>query len=139
MNIRHYLATMALATVLCWLSWAFVLVNVDPFETNHLGFVFFYSSLFFALVGTCSIVLFFIYVKVWKTEVPLFLYVSKSFRESFLVAGFFTLTLWLLGGQLLNWLTFSLLITGFVLLISLVLSLAPRGKTEARSNVTFLS
>ncbi len=139
MTIRHYLITMALATVLCWLSWVFVLMNVDPFETNGLGFIFFYTSLFFSFVGSFSIGLFFMYLKIWGDEAPLFAYVAKSFRESFLVSGFLTLALFLVGSRLLNWWTFSLLITSFALLVSLVMSLAPRGKTETRSSGTFLS
>jgi hypothetical protein len=129
MNIRHYLVTIALSTLLCWVSWILVLVNIDPFATNALGFGFFYVSLFFALVGTWAIVLFFVYKGRWQNQAPLFSYVAKSFREAIIIALFLTVALYLWGEQWLSWWTGSLLATAFVLVVSLFMSLTPRSDT----------
>lgn len=136
MTIRHYLVTMALATLLCWLSWILVLTNIDPFATNSLGFGFFYVSLFFALIGTFALGLFFIYQRRWQNQAPLFAYVAKGFREAILVSCFITLTIFLWGEQWLGWWTGSLLATAFVLAVSLIMSLAPRRETRVDHSPT---
>jgi hypothetical protein len=80
MNLRQYLATMIFSTVLCWAAWIFVIINVDPFQTGAIGFVFFYISLFFALIGTISIMVFGVYRLFGSREIPLFRHVRMSFR-----------------------------------------------------------
>lgn len=138
MTIRHYLITMALATLLCWVSWGLVLVNIDPFATNPGGFVFFYASLFFALVGTFALLLFFVYQGRWRNQAPLFAYVSKSFREALIVAAFITLAIFLWGKDWLGWWTGSLIATAFVLTVSLVMSFSPRPERNLDSSTNFV-
>ncbi|OGH64217.1 MAG: hypothetical protein A2821_03960 [Candidatus Magasanikbacteria bacterium RIFCSPHIGHO2_01_FULL_41_23] len=123
---------MALATLLCWLSWILVLINIDPFVANLFGLGFFYVSFFFSLIGTTALGLFFMYQHRWQNKAPLFAYVAKSFREAIFVSGFLTLAIFLQGEQWLNWWTGSLLAAGFILFLSLIMSLAPRH--EARSD-----
>lgn len=120
---------MALSAILCWLSWALTLVNIDPEAGTKFGLVFFYTSLFLALGGTLSLILFYIYQRRWQGEVPLFAYVSKSFREAFVISGFLTTGLFLLGQQWLSVWTGSLLLTLFILVLSLFWSLSPRHKS----------
>ncbi len=126
MTLRLYLATIALATLLCWFSFGLVLVNVDPGAATVLTFGFFYASLFLSLSGTISLILFSWYKRVWNDDAPLFTYVSKSFREANVVAAFLTTTLFLWGVGWLTWWTGSLIITAFILSISLMWSMAPR-------------
>ncbi len=121
---------MALSAMLCWLSWGLTLINIDPTTGRAWGFAFFYFSLFLALGGTGSLLLFYIYQRRWNNDLPLFAYVSKSFREAFIVAGFLTLTLFLLGQQWLTVWTGSLLLTLFILVISLFWSLSPKSKVN---------
>ena len=66
MNLRQYLAIMGMATALCWVSWIFVLFNIDPFLDTGLGFFFFYLTFFFALIGSLSIIVFILYIKYLK-------------------------------------------------------------------------
>lgn len=82
MNLRQYLATMIFSTILCWAAWVFVIINIDPFETGTIGFVFFYVSLLFALIGTISLVVFSIYRIFGGQEMPLFRHVRMSFRTA---------------------------------------------------------
>lgn len=130
MSLRHYLATMILATVLCWLAWIFVLINVDPFETSPVGLAFFYLSLFLAGLGTWSLALFGLYWFWHRATWPLFRYVQKSFREAIWISLFATLLLWLQGQKYLTPLNGLLLGGLFILLISFSLSLKPRGGRE---------
>jgi hypothetical protein len=118
MTLRQYLITMVIATLLCWFSTFFVLVNVDPFETTWLSFVFFYASLLLALIGTTSLIIFVVY-HVWGgKELPLFRYVQTSFRQSLLVAVFLVLTLFLQGQKLLTIWNGAILGTVMVLILS---------------------
>jgi len=93
---------MMIATVLCWTSWIFVIINVDPFEAGALSFSFFYISIFFALVGTLSLIIFGIYSLFSKTGEPLFRYVQNSFRDGVVISTVLTALLYLLGKNLLN-------------------------------------
>lgn len=126
MTLRLYLLTMLLATFLCWLSFGLVLINVDPQAATWLTLGFFYASLFLSLAGTSSLVLLLVYSRVHTDDVPMFAYVSKSFREGNVLAAFISLTLFLQGMNWLSWWTGSLLLTACILTISLLWSLSPR-------------
>jgi len=130
MTLRLYLITMVIATLLCWFSLGLVLINVDPSVATGLLFSFFYASLFLSLTGTFSLLLFGIYNRFHAEDIPLFAYVSKSFREGNVLAAFATVTLFLWGVDWLSWWTGSLLITAFILTISLLWSLSPRRETK---------
>jgi len=116
MSLRQYITIMLIATVLCWTSWVFVIINIDPFEARALSFSFFYISLFFALVGTFSVIIFGVYSFFLHKNEPMFRSVQKSFRDSLIVSLFLTILLFLQGKNLLNiWNTIVL----FAALISL--------------------
>ena len=79
MTLKQYLWFMGIATVLCWVAWFFVIFRVDPFFDVGLGFLFFYTTTFLAILGTvtlCSllVVRFFVH----QTR-PLYYYVHKTF------------------------------------------------------------
>ncbi len=119
MNLRQYLTIMTIATILCWVSWIFVIINIDPFQGGFTGFLFFYITLFSAMLGTNSLLIFAIY-KFFSGRLPMFRYVQKSFRESFIISGFVIFILFLQG---MSWLTvwnfgilllLSILVTSFL-------------------------
>ncbi|OGH60134.1 MAG: hypothetical protein A2725_00600 [Candidatus Magasanikbacteria bacterium RIFCSPHIGHO2_01_FULL_33_34] len=110
MNLRQYLIIMVLGTVLCWISLFFVLVNIDPFEANFVSFAFFYVSVFLAMIGTFSIILFLFYRGIKKATTPMYYQVQKSFRDSIVVAIFLTVLLYLQGSGLINTWNFLILI-----------------------------
>ena len=122
MNLRQYLITMIFATTLCWVAWGFVVLNVDPFAANALSFVFFYVSFLLALIGTVSLVIFFVYRLFGSHEIPLFRYVQISFRQAFILSLSLIGLLYLQGRGLLNIWNALILITMFVLIISFTLS-----------------
>ena len=122
MNLRQYIATMLFATILCWLSWFFVISNVDPFATPISGFAFFYGSLFLSVMGTLSIMFFFFYKLFGDKNLPMFRYVEVSFRQSMFLSLFIILALFLQGQNYLNIVTTSLLLIIFVLIVSFNIS-----------------
>lgn len=122
MNLRQYIFTMLFATTLCWVALFFVMINVDPFETNMLGFVFFYVSLFLSLLGTVSMIIFLCYRLFASRDLPLFRYVQISFRQSLFISSFLVVFLFLQGQGYLNMWNSAILISIFILLISFSLS-----------------
>lgn len=122
MNLRQYIFTMLFATTLCWVAWFFVIVNIDPFETNMLGFSFFYISLFLSLLGTISLIIFLCYRLFASRDLPLFRYVQISFRQSLFISSFVIVCLFLQGSNYLNMWIAIVLVSMFVLCISFSLS-----------------
>lgn len=114
---------MIIATLLCWTAWVFVLLNVDPFYANALGFSFFYLGLFLSLVGTFSTGLFFAYRFFSGRDWPLFKFVRRSFNEATVLSGFLVFSLFLRGQGYLNFWNGIILTAIFVLAISLEFSL----------------
>ncbi|PIR78400.1 MAG: hypothetical protein COU28_01805 [Candidatus Magasanikbacteria bacterium CG10_big_fil_rev_8_21_14_0_10_36_16] len=122
MNLRQYIATMLFATILCWLSWVFVITNVDPFTTPISGFAFFYGSLFLSVMGTLSLIFFLFYKLFGDKNLPMFRYVEVSFRQAMFLSLFVILALFLQGQNYLNMVTASLLLVIFVLIVSFNIS-----------------
>jgi len=94
---------MTFATVLCWFSWGIVILNINPFEASLGGFLFFYVSLFFSLLGTASLIAVLLYRLFSRQGLPLFRYVQKGFRDGCVLAGGVILLLFLQSKSLLNW------------------------------------
>jgi len=87
MTLRQYLSIMILTTILCWIAWGMVLVNIDPFDSSAVGFIFFYTSLFLALLGTVSICAFFLHrLFVRKKQIPMYRSVQRSFLDATVIA-----------------------------------------------------
>jgi len=131
MNLKQYISTMIVATILCWVSWWFVIQNIDPFVAGTLGFVFFYISLFLALLGTISLLIFTGYRLVGDSDIPLFRHVQKSFRQAMVITAFIVLFLFLQGNSYLTMWNAMILTAIFVLYVSLSFSL--RHKVAPRS------
>ena len=114
---------MILATLMCWVAWGFVIVNVDPFTASKLSFLFFYASFFLGLLGTVSVLAFFVYRLIDRGSLPLFRYVQLSFRQALVISLFATIMLYMQGKAWLSLWTGLLLLGLFVFFISLTLSL----------------
>ena len=126
MTLRQYILTMLLATVLCWAAVVFVILNVDPFQSGSVGFIFFYTSLFLALLGSISILAFFIYKLIGDRALPMFRHVQASFKHAVLFAIFIVTFLFLQGKNLLNFWNTMVLLSVFVLILSFTVSLKKR-------------
>lgn len=123
MSLRQYISIMLFSTILCWTSFGFVVINIDPFEAGFLSFSFFYVSVFFALVGTLSIIFFGFYSMFSRKDEPLFKSVQGSFRDGILVSIVLTIMLYMQGMQMLNmWNAVALIAALVSLLIFLFFS-----------------
>ena len=93
---------MFFSTVFCWASFGLIIFYIDPETSGILGIICFYLSLFFALIGTITLIGF--YLRIWlsKNEV-LFAHVAPSFRQAVLVSIALVGCLVLQSFDLLNW------------------------------------
>ncbi|NCO05127.1 MAG: hypothetical protein GW939_03190 [Candidatus Magasanikbacteria bacterium] len=122
MNLKQYLTIMGLATILCWVAWIFVIININPFDGNTTGFIFFYITLFFSLIGTNSIIIFALYRLINK-KLPLFRHVQKSFHEASGISSIIIFVLFLQGkGWLTIW-NFGLFVMLTIVVVSFLFSM----------------
>jgi len=119
MRLKQYIIVMLLATLLCWASFVVVLFNIDPFTGNGIGFLFFYLSLCFALVGSFSLLFFLAHFFFVKIQPPVYRLVTKSFKQSLLLSIILIFLLFLQGRGLLTiWnLSFFILAVGLFYLL----------------------
>jgi len=115
MTLRSYLLGMFLSTIVCWLAFGLILFYINPYNSGPLGLTAFYVSLFFASVGTLTLIGF--YLRVWfsKNEV-LFAHVNPSFRQAILLSIILVGSLVLQGFGLLTWWDGALFVLAIVLL-----------------------
>ena len=120
MTLRQYLLMMSVGTIICWLIWILVVGNIDPIETGLVGFVFFYVSLFLALIGTFSVIGFLIRQKMVKNEAVVFHHVRHTFRQGLLFSLLILVALLMQQFELLTWLTGILIVLLFLVLESII-------------------
>jgi len=120
MTLRQYLVLMGVGTLLCWGILGFILLTVDPLTAGITGMIFFYLSLFLALVGTFSVLVFLVRRMFDKNEEVIFRHVRKTFRQSVTIALFVILVLFLQQKQLLTWWNGLLLVIIFIALEGIV-------------------
>ena len=85
MTLSTYLIGISVSTLLCWTAWGLTIINVDPQTTGSWGIVSFFISLFFAIVGTFTIIGF--YLRLWFTSNEYYYEnITISFRQAILVS-----------------------------------------------------
>jgi hypothetical protein len=115
MSLKKYLIIMSFMTLFCWLAWVGVLFNINPNEAGIIGLSLFYISLFFALVGSFSLLGFF--VRVWFThETIIYRHLGISTRQSLWFAILVVVTLLFKRTDLLRWWSGGLLIIFLIIL-----------------------
>ncbi len=120
MSLRLYLFLMTVGTAICWAVWVFVILKVDPEVAGNLGFIFFYSTLFLALVGTFSVFGFALRKMVIKNEAVIFRHVKRTFRQGVFIASTVTILLLLLQKDLLVWWNGALIIIFFLIVEGII-------------------
>ena len=102
MTFRQYLTVMLIGTAGAWLAWTITLFTIDPTQTSIIGFLFFYLTLFIAIVGSLSILGSAIRVLIKKPDV-----ISRSvytaFRHSILFGLLIIGALILISFDILRW------------------------------------
>jgi hypothetical protein len=68
MGQLFYIVALFVATILGWVSWIVVLNKLSPFLSGDLALTFFYSSLFLALTGTFTVVIYYLRLALSQTE-----------------------------------------------------------------------
>ena len=101
MTLKKYLNLMTVLTVICWVIWVLVLVLINPQQSDLIGFVLFYFSLFLALLGTISI--FGFLIRVWLKKKPIFKQVEIAFRQAIWLGLLVSVIFVLKGLGLLRW------------------------------------
>ena len=115
MTLKNCLIELAISTILCFAAWILILLNVDPAMSDWRGFLLFYFSLFFTLVGFFTLTGFFIRSKFFSNK-PTFTQIGTSFRHSIFFSIIIIGTLILQGTKTLNWQNALLLITSVIIL-----------------------
>ncbi len=110
MNLKRYLTFMSIGTVLCWIAWGSIVYSLDPTAGGAFAIIFFYSSLFLAVLGTVSVAGFFGRWLLIKHDEVVFRHVRRTFRQAIIAATLVDLTLILLHAGLLRWWNSLLLI-----------------------------
>lgn len=126
MTLKNYILAMTFLTAICWGFFIFVMNMINPFSTNWLGFLLFYTTLTVSLIGTASIIGLgtrFFFAK----DQAVFNSVKNSFRQSFLLSTFIVFLLILKSAEFFSWLNLVLLIILFTILEIL---LSSKKKTE---------
>lgn len=106
---------MSIVTTLCWIGWITVLFFIDPDQTEFIGIFLFYLSLFFALIGTFSLLGFFFRVWFSRKEI-VFQHVGISFRQALLFSLLLVGSLALQGLRILTWWNAALFIVSISIL-----------------------
>lgn len=114
MTLRKYLILMSLASLVCWLAFILVIYYMNPISSGMIALIFFYLSLFLAIVGTFAIIGFLLRTKVLSGEL-IFKQVAVTFRQALWFGILAVFSLWLQSKNLLTWYNLSLQI--IVLLI----------------------
>jgi len=123
MSLKNYLVIMILTTVSCWISFYYILSSIDPTATNILGFIFFYASLFLALLGTSSLIILGFKLRKNTELLPVFRLVGISFRQGIWISILFSSLLYLQSQNLLSIVNVLGLVFGLVILEFLFLAL----------------
>lgn len=109
---------MALGTAICWVAWGMVLVNIDPFTADTVAFVIFYASLYFALVGTISLISTPLRQIISRGALPTYRYVERGFRDGAVLSFLLVVMLFL---QIKGWLS-PLTATTFLLAAAFIIA-----------------
>jgi len=102
MTFKQFLSVMIVGTILAWTAWTINLFTTDPTQTSILGFMFFYITLFIALVGSLSILGSGIRVLIIRPDV-ISRQVYVAFRHSILFALLIIGCLILISFDVLRW------------------------------------
>lgn len=102
MTLQRYLFGIAVSTLFCFVAFGLIVFYIDPFDTGLVGYLCFYLSLFFSLIGAYTLGGF--YLRLWfsRNEV-IYAHVAPSFRQAVLLAMIVIGCLLLQAFRLLTW------------------------------------
>lgn len=115
MDLKKFLLSMSIATLLCWFGFFMVLVFISPQEIGSLTFLLFYLILALAVTGTLTIIGFLLRKLFNRSELA-FEHVKVSFRQAIWLSLILIISLYLQSKQLLAWWNAILLVLGLGLI-----------------------
>ena len=115
MTLRAYLWGMMASTILCFVSWALIIIYVDVETTSLIGIVLFYLSLFFFLASFFTLTGFYLRRKIAKDKIE-FVQTSEAFRQGIFFALIFVGMLILQSFRMLTLWNAGLFVVGIILL-----------------------
>lgn len=112
---QSYLVAITLASFLGWSSWFVVIYKLSPFSQPQLSLTLFYASLFIALAGTFTLLLYFL--RVWANKKEIYnVHFNTSMRQGLLLSAMMIIGLGFQRLRVLTWWD-GLLLLAIVLLI----------------------
>ncbi|MEK7625678.1 MAG: hypothetical protein AAB467_05030 [Patescibacteria group bacterium] len=120
MSLRLYLFLMTLGTLLAWIAWAFVVVDLSPLDGNLISLISFYLSLLMAITGSFSVIGFALKKLILKNDDIVFRHVKRTFRQGILTGLAVILVLFLLSQGLLFWWN-SIILALFFLFVEIII------------------
>ena len=115
MSLKSYLIIISISTALCWIGFLSVLLSINPETTGWRGFLFFYGSLFLALIGSFSLLGFASRFLI-KRDLVLYKQINIASRQAIMLALLMVTVLVLQSQRYLFWWNIILLIIIFSLL-----------------------
>ncbi|MBU0670831.1 MAG: hypothetical protein ABH835_00830 [Patescibacteria group bacterium] len=134
MSIRTFIVLMTIATIVFWVAWFTVLLYIDPFTTNFIGFLSFYVSFFFGLMGVFTLIGFGIRY-LMKKDLPAFRFIGVSLRQAIWFSGLVVASLILQGQQLFTWWAGLLMVFCLAILEAFFLSRAMEKQVRLEEKV----
>lgn len=120
MTLKQYLILMTVGTFVCYATLGFIVFTIDPANAGFIGFLFFYVSLFLAILGTFSVLGFIARAHLARDDEAVFRQVRRTFRQGAIIASFFILLLLLRASGYLNSWNAALLVGLFLILESVI-------------------
>lgn len=129
MTLFKYLILMSLASAVCWVALWLVIFYMNPIGSGLTALLFFYVSLFLAVVGTFAVIGFALRSKILGKEL-IFNQVAVAFRQAFWFGVLAVVSLWLQSRGMLTWYNLILLILALVVIEFFFLSSKSGGQVK---------
>ncbi|MBI4090473.1 MAG: hypothetical protein HY422_00445 [Candidatus Komeilibacteria bacterium] len=122
MSVRGHILFMLMATLIAWIAWLMVLINVNPTMAAWWGFTLFYVTFFLSLFGSFT-TLGFVFRSLFLIRRKTTQYkITTSLRQAFLWSAALIIALGLQGQRLLSWWIFAIILIVFALIEFFVVS-----------------
>ncbi len=110
----RYLGLLGVLALIGWTAFAITIVRLDPFTSTTLALPFFFGSIFFAVVGTLTLLGF--YLRVWFGSGEIYsAHISLALRQAVLVAVALCFALLFQILKILTWWDATLIVAAVLL------------------------
>lgn len=113
-SYKQYLWTIGLTALVSWAAWGMVIAKLDPYESTSLALGLFFISLFFAFIGSFTVIGFGLRRWIGKNEIY-YHHLSVSLRQGLLLSLCTLLCIGFLMLGVLKWWNGLLVVTMAVL------------------------